>query len=306
MKSVQRPPLQRAPSDSGLVLFDEYLNDEDFLEFLIEWSDSIVHKDTVNASPGANINNIANIAMNISNTRGSNRGDSVKRKIDQASLSPQGEKTGKKTGKFDEKTGIAENNEKTGNTDGIAVDNIDAALVKLPIGIFDSFNTGDLQHLRDLVKEGMTPDCLFKTMMIDQPLVGRHVYSEFWTKLSVSHPDMVFILKKVRVTDKVGEPRCIKFNYFFTGTNTFPGATETYYYNNDDYLTKNLDSSKYSEKEKNAVNLLVAQHRAHGTPYVAFGRGSGCYKLNEENKVNSISFEWKLTSICPPVCESSY
>lgn len=181
---------------------------------------------------------------------------------------------------------------------------LDAQLIKLPIGIFESFNTGDLQHLRNLIKENMTVDCLFKTMMIDQPLIGRHIYSEFWSKLSVSHPDMVFILKKVR-TDKIDNCNCIKFNYFFTGTNTFPGATETYYYNNDDYLTKNLDRSKYSEKEKNAVNLLVAQHRAHGTPYVAFGRGSGVYKLTPGNKVCSIYFEWKLTSICPPVGESS-
>lgn len=64
----------------------------------------------------------------------------------------------------------------------------------------------------------MTEDCLFKTMMIDTPLVGRHIYYEFWNKLSLSHPDMVFILKKVRIPDTpIGKPRCVKFNYFFTG-----------------------------------------------------------------------------------------
>lgn len=42
---MKGPAKQPAPRDgSGLVLFDEYLNDEDFLEFLIEWSDSIVQK----------------------------------------------------------------------------------------------------------------------------------------------------------------------------------------------------------------------------------------------------------------------
>lgn len=268
MKSVFQKP-SSIGDGSGLVLFDEYLNDEDFLEFLTEWSDSIGNKDHSHSS-------IPSYA----------RSDApLKRKVDQLSISQQ-----------------ASLNSNSNSELGPFAD-CDAELVKLPIGIFDAFNTGDLQHVRDLIKIGMTPDCLFKTMMIDKPLVGRHVYAEFWTKLSVSHPDMVFILKKVRLSSRIGEPRCIKFNFFFTGTNTFPGATETYYYNNDDYLTKNLDSSKYSEKEKNAVNLLVAQHRAHGTPYVAFGRGSGCYTLNEYNKVNSISFEWKLTSICPPMGE---
>jgi hypothetical protein len=79
------------------------------------------------------------------------------------------------------------------------------------------------------------------------------------------------------------------------------GVTESYYYNNDDYLIKYLDSSKYNDKEKEAMNVLVAQHRAIGTPYVCFGRGTGRYFLNDQNQIHSINFEWKLTSICPPV-----
>lgn len=261
MKGAAQKLMPMSGDSSGLVLFDEYFNDEDFLEFLVEWSDSIVQND------GSN------------NTVPSSSATPSKRKLEQIST-----------------TALVENG-------GYLLPDSDASLIKLPTAIFDAFNTGNLQHLRELVKEGMTKDCLFKTMMIDQPLVGRHIYTEFWSKLSVSHPDMVFILKKVRISNKLNEPRCIKFNYFFTGTNTFPGATETYYYNNDDYLIKNLDSSKYNEKEKYAMNSLVSQHRAHGTPYVAFGRGSGCYLINNENKVYSISFEWKLTSIRPPLGE---
>ena len=258
MKGATQRPVTAGKESSGVVLFDEYIKDEDFLEFLVEWSDSIVQNDSCNStSPGS-------------------RETPLKRKIDDVSTSSIGGKESNMTS------------------------DLDASLVKLPTSIFNAFNTGNLQHLREIIKERMTTDCLFKTMMIAQPLVGRHIYTEFWSKLSVSHPDMVFILKKVRLTNNLNEPKYVKFNYFFTGTNTFPGATETYYYNNDDYLIKNLDSSKYTEKEKNAVNLLVAQHRAHGTPYVAFGRGTGSYEINHEGKVCSISFEWKLTSIRPP------
>jgi hypothetical protein len=262
-----KPASGTGGGDGGLVLFDEYLNDEDFLEFLVEWSDSIVQKDSNGNITSGGVGNMQ-------------REKSAKRKIEEVSNSSK-------------------------PTEKLTTAQIDAELVKLPINIFDAFNTGDLTNLTELINKGMTRDCLFKTMMIDKPLVGSHYYAEFWCKLAVSHPDMVFILKKVRVINNVGEPRAIKFNYFFTGTNAFPGATETYYYNNDDYLTKNLDCSKYSEKEKAAMNLLVQQHRAHGTPYVVFGRGTGLYELNEENKVCKLYFEWKLTSICPPVGENS-
>lgn len=252
-------------TENGLVFFDEYLNDEDFLEFLIEWSDSIVQKENGNSSTG--------------NALGASREMPMKRKLDQLSSTSKAQ-TAKQT-----------------------LANLDATLVKLPVNIFEAFNTGDLNHLREIIDGGMTKDCTFKTMMIDKALVGSNFYYEFWTKLAVSHPDMVFVLKKVRVTNVEGEARCIKFNFFFTGTNAFPGATETYYYNNDDYLSKNLDCSRYSEAEKNAMNSLIAQHRNFGTPYVGFGRGTGLYRLDDKNMVDSLYFEWKLTSICPAVGE---
>ena len=109
MKSTfQRPS---AAEGSGLVLFDEYLNDEDFLEFLMEWSDSIGNKDNSNA-----------------NIPPYGRSDApLKRKVDQLSITPQ----------------IKFESDLDPFADG------DAALVKLPIGIFDAFNTGDLQHVRD-------------------------------------------------------------------------------------------------------------------------------------------------------------
>ena len=263
--TTAKSSLKNGTAENGLVFFDEYLNDEDFLEFLIEWSDSIVQKENCSSSAG--------------NASGASRDGSMKRKIDQLSCTSK-PLTAKQT-----------------------LANIDAALVKLPVNIFEAFNTGDLNHLKEIIDVGMTKDCLFKTMMIDKALVGSNFYFEFWTKLAVSHPDMVFVLKKVRVTNVEGEAKFIKFNFFFTGTNAFPGATETYYYNNDDYLAKNLDCSRYSEAEKTAMNSLIAQHRAFGTPYVGFGRGTGLYQVNDKNMVDSLFFEWKLTSICPAAGE---
>mmetsp|Transcript_10212 Transcript_10212/g.9900 ORF Transcript_10212/g.9900 Transcript_10212/m.9900 type:complete len:258 (+) Transcript_10212:135-908(+) len=247
-------------SDDGgaLPLFD----DEDFLEFLVEWSDTIAERPKEGSgkrNSSASVVSIEPLAE-----------QPLKRKLDGLTASPVKSEA-----------------------------EIDADLLRLPIGIFEAFNTGDLQGLKQRVDEGMTFGCLFKTMMMNEPMVGRNVYVDFWSKLSVSHPDMVFILKKVRLSG-TGAAKCVKFNYFFTGTNAFPGKAEMYYYNRDK-MHNNLDSSKFTEKEKLSMDHLIAQHKAHGTPYVAFGRGSGLFHLNEEGKVVSIFFDWKLTSICLPV-----
>ena len=95
MKSIYQKP--STGEGSGLVLFDEYLNDEDFLEFLIEWSDSIGNKDNAGHTPN------------------NHRDAPLKRKIEQLSVSPQIQL------------------ESDPFSEG------DAALIKLPVGIFDAF-----------------------------------------------------------------------------------------------------------------------------------------------------------------------
>ena len=95
----------------------------------------------------------------------------------------------------------------------------DSELGKLPILLFEAFNAGDLQYIRDKINENLTLNATLKTMMIENPLVGRHNCYNFLHALSVSHPDMVFVLKNVRLTGKHGEGggRCVKFRYYFTG-----------------------------------------------------------------------------------------
>jgi hypothetical protein len=48
------------------------------------------------------------------------------------------------------------------------------------------------------------------------------------------------------------------------GTNAFPSAAESYYYNKKDYLNKYLDYSQLSEKDKNSMHSLVDHHKSHG------------------------------------------
>jgi hypothetical protein len=95
----------------------------------------------------------------------------------------------------------------------------DSELGKLPILLFEAFNAGDLQYIRDKINENLTLTATLKTMMIENPLIGRHNCYNFLHALSVSHPDMVFVLKNVRLTGKHGEGggRCVKFKYYFTG-----------------------------------------------------------------------------------------
>jgi hypothetical protein len=46
---------------------------------------------------------------------------------------------------------------------------------------------------------------------------GKDHYFNFLTALSTSHPDMVFVIKNVKLFDEGREGRQIRFKMFFTG-----------------------------------------------------------------------------------------
>lgn len=66
--------------DNGVVLFDEFLNDDDFLEFLVEWSDTI-------AAPKDGSTEVRRSSFN-NNYTDESKGQPLKRKLDVLSNSP--------------------------------------------------------------------------------------------------------------------------------------------------------------------------------------------------------------------------
>ena len=63
----------------------------------------------------------------------------------------------------------------------------------------------------------MVHNCTFKTMLLENPLYGRNHFYDFLNALTISHPDMVFVIKNCRVTNKQTEGRFIKFRQYFSG-----------------------------------------------------------------------------------------
>ena len=84
----------------------------------------------------------------------------------------------------------------------------------------------------------MVPNCTFKTMLLENPLIGRNNLYDFFNALTISHPDMVFVIKNCRVM-KTPEGRCIKFKQFFTGKKKASFKQNVYYEHNNNNSNNN-------------------------------------------------------------------
>jgi hypothetical protein len=96
------------------------------------------------------------------------------------------------------------------------------------------------------------------------------------------------------------EGRCIKYRFYWTGTNVFPSEAKHYYYERGGNLLKYLDISKLSKKEIATMKALAIRVRATGAPYASVGRGAGRMALNDKNEICELRMNWRLLSIRDP------
>lgn len=94
--------------------------------------------------------------------------------------------------------------------------------------------------------------------------------------------------------------RCIKYKFYWTGTNVFPGEAKAYYYERGGNLTKYLDVSKSTKKEIATMKELAARVRVTQAPYASVGRGATRLALNEKNEICELKMHWRLLSIKDP------
>ena len=73
------------------------------------------------------------------------------------------------------------------------------------------------------------------------------------------------ITKSPKITQDA-EGRCVKYKFFWTGTNVFPLEAKHYYFEKNGNLTKYLDVSKLSKKEIAVMKNLAIRVRATGAP----------------------------------------
>ena len=126
----------------------------------------------------------------------------------------------------------------------------------------------------------------------------QYIY-KYFEAFTVSHPDIVFITKSPKLTQDT-EGRCVKYKFFWTGTNVFPNEAKQYYFEKNGNLTKYLDVSKLSKKEIIVMKNLALRVRATGAPYASVGRGVGRLGLDQKNEIISFRANWRLLSIRDP------
>ena len=64
-------------------------------------------------------------------------------------------------------------------------------------------------------------------------------------------------------------------------------------------IGKDLDTSVLAGKELETMRALAHQCRAAKRPYAAFGRGTGRWVLDDDNKVVEVHMNWRFSSIRP-------
>ena len=133
--------------------------------------------------------------------------------------------------------------------------------------------------------------------------VFQHVY-KFFEAFTVSHPDIIIITKNPKVVLD-GGGRCIKYKFYWTGTNVFPAEAKSYYYERGGSLTKYLDVSKSTKKEIATMVDLAARVRATQAPYASVGRGAARLALNDKNEICEFKMHWRLLSIKDPTDDFS-
>ena len=126
----------------------------------------------------------------------------------------------------------------------------------------------------------------------------QHTY-RFFEAFTVSHPDIVVITKNAKVCLDA-EGQCIKYKFYWTGTNVFPTEAKEYYYERGGNLMTHLDVSKLSKKELAAMKILAAKVKTTGSSYASVGRGVGRMALNDKKEVSEFRMTWRLLSIRDP------
>ena len=64
-------------------------------------------------------------------------------------------------------------------------------------------------------------------------------------------------------------------------------------------IGKYLDTSVLAGKELETMRALAHQCRAAKRPYAAFGRGTGRWVLDDDNRVVEVHMNWRFSSIRP-------
>eukprot|EP01038_Epipyxis_sp_PR26KG_P014200 gene14200-19054_t len=176
-----------------------------------------------------------------------------------------------------------------------------STILNLPSNIFKSFNAGDFDRVREIIKESSNKTCALKTPAIEKEIIGQENVVNLLEIIAETHPDAVWVSKQARIEDN-----CLFCQINFAGTR-LAHLTTTYSIKscstsvcNKYHLLWKNDSTLLDEMELSdltAEDIIRIQHLEESQKNLSvLGNGSLKLVLDDNNKVDKFEFDWKIIS----------
>lgn len=172
-------------------------------------------------------------------------------------------------------------------------------LTALPVNLLKAFNGGDIQKVREIVRDFTLKNCALRTPALDAELFGQNYVSAFFESVYDSHPDAVWVAKKSKF---VPERREVSSRVYFAGTRIASASKGTdlsgaY----SDHLFKRRGSSLLDEMDVSALTEAeihaMKELENLGCNLSVFGKGTMTLLIDEESgKISKFSCMWVITS----------
>lgn len=174
-----------------------------------------------------------------------------------------------------------------------------AALTALPVSLLKAFNGGDIQKVREIVRDNTLKNCALRTPSLDTELFGQNYISAFFESVYDSHPDAVWVAKKSKFVSDRNE---VTARIYFAGTRiatATKGADLSGAYS--DHLFKKKGSSLLDEMDVSALTEAETHAMKElenlGCNLSVFGKGTLTLLVDEESgKISKFSCMWLITS----------
>lgn len=174
-----------------------------------------------------------------------------------------------------------------------------AALTALPVNLLKAFNGGDIQKVREIVRDFTLKNCALRTPALDTELFGQNYVSAFFESVYDSHPDAVWVAKKSKFIPERSE---VSSRVYFAGTRIASASKGTdlsgaY----SDHLFKRRGSSLLDEMDVSALTEAeihaMKELENLGCNLSVFGKGTMTLLIDEESgKISKFSCMWVITS----------
>ena len=182
-------------------------------------------------------------------------------------------------------------------------------LLDFPVMLFQAFNGGDFQKVKEIILAHTSADCSLKTPALDEELHGQNYVVELFEAFGEAHPDAVWVAKKCKLHPEnlsAGQLPELQGRIYFAGTRIFKPQLMTQFTDvtfespSSDYLYKRPNSSLLDEMENKGASIqelsAMKELETRGKNLSIFGKGSIELGINEMKKINRFRVHWTITS----------